>query len=55
MDKINGIDELQGKSYIEDSYLYLYQLIKTINILSIIKLIHKNFCLGNQHEYLMKN
>ena len=23
IDKINGIDELQGKNYIEDSYLYL--------------------------------
>ena len=23
VDKINGIDELQGKNYIEDSYLYL--------------------------------
>ena len=25
IDKINGIDELQGKNYIEDSYLYLNQ------------------------------
>ena len=25
IDKINGIDELQGKNYVEDSYLYLNQ------------------------------
>ena len=25
IDKVNGIDELQGKNYIEDSYLYLNQ------------------------------
>ena len=28
IDKINGIDELQGKNYIEDSYLYLNQKYK---------------------------
>ena len=52
IDKMNGIDELQGKNYIEDSYLYLNQ---KYNILQRIKLIHKIFCLGNQQEYLMKN
>ena len=25
IDKINGIDELQGKNYVEDSYLYFNQ------------------------------
>ena len=28
IDKINGIDELQGKNYVEDSYLYLNQKYK---------------------------
>ena len=30
-------------------------LFRNINILKRIKLIHKNVCLGNQQEYLMKN
>ena len=51
VDKIDFIDELQGKNYIK----VICTLIKNINILNMIKLIHKNFCLGNQQEYLMKN
>ena len=31
IDKINGIDKLQGKNYIEDSYLYLNQKYKYFN------------------------
>ena len=49
VDKIGFIDELQGKNYIEGSYLYLNQKYK------YFKTDIKNFCLGNQQEYLMKN
>ena len=50
-DKIDFIDELQCKDYIK----VICTLIKNINILNMIKLIHKNVCLCNQQEYLMKN
>ena len=45
IDKINGIDELQGKNYIENSYLYLN---KKYRYFKYDKTVHKNFCLGNQ-------
>ena len=51
VDKIDFIDELQGKNYIEDGHLYLNQKYKYFEA---DKMIHKNFCLGNQQEYLMK-
>ena len=50
--KINGIDELLEKILLKT---VICTLIRNINILKRIKLIHKNFCLGNQQEYLMKN
>ena len=51
VDKIDFIDELQGKNYIEESYLYLNQKHKYFKH----QLVHKNFCLGNHQVYLMKN
>ena len=51
VDKID-FDELQGKNYIEDSYLYLNQKYKYFKY---DKTDTKNFCLGNKEEYLMKN
>ena len=50
--KIKSINELEGKIMLKT---VICNLIKNINILKRIKLIHKNFCLGNQQEYLMKN
>ena len=52
IDKINGIDELQGKNYIEDSYLYFNQKYKYFKH---DKTDTQNYFLGNQQEYLMKN
>ena len=45
IDKINGIDELQGKNYIENSYLHLN---KKYRYFKYDKTVHRNFCLGNQ-------
>ena len=43
VDKIDFIDELQGKSFVEDSYLYFKPEYKYFKITGI-----KSFCLRNQ-------
>ena len=50
VDKINDIDELQGKNYVEDNYLYFGQKYEYVKANVLI-----NFCLGDHQEYLMKN
>ena len=50
--KINSIDEPRVKIILKT---VIYTLIRNINILKQIKPINKNFCLGDQQEYLKKN
>ena len=51
--KINSIDELQGKNYVKDSYLYLNQEYEYFGIDKVNP--HKLFCPGNQQELVIKN
>ena len=52
VEKINITDDLQGKDFVEGSYLYFNQKYKYFEVDNTN---HINFCLGNQQGYVMKN
>ena len=52
VNKISIVDELQGKKFVENSYLYFNQ---KYEYFEIDKVNHTKLCLGNQQELVMKN